>query len=521
MVSILVGALLIAAACEETQPLSDAQHDIGIAGHNQLPLAKSIGNLPRPTFGPVIDDYTARGAITCQAGIRAGVADLQETLAGAYSGLTFSVTRACSNQNGANKSLHHQGRALDVSGVSTSNATAKAKAIEIITWLMETDEHGNKHARARRMGIYSIIYNNKIWSSTNSSDRNRGPNIDGWRQFATAAEIAAKSNVDWGHYRHIHIGFGLAGAARQTSWWNGQQSNLSQQSIIGVKRTATGTGKVEAHELNGRTNFERFAYHAPTFINSVGANWRFASGDVNGDNNTDLIGIKTKNTASGKTEVHVLRGRQNAGQTFSDVISQTVTPLGNTSNDWEFTTGDWNRDGRDDLLAIKAANTGSNKTEVHVLLASADPAQNFTTVAHVIPTALHAVNTTIWDFEAGDFNADGIADLYAIKRKNTPSGKAEVHVLTGTAQPGTAFKNYAVHAETPVRLGNTSSDWEFVLGHYDNDNRTDVYVVKKEGTGSNFTEVHVLRASAQFAHLAPNLVAGLHETGENWNFVAG
>lgn len=48
-------------------------------------------------------------------------------------------------------------------------------------------------------------------------------------------------------------------------------------------------------------------------------------------------------------------------------VLQTGTPLHETDDTFDFAVGDWNRDGRPDLFAIKKSNTGSKSTEVHVI----------------------------------------------------------------------------------------------------------------------------------------------------------
>ena len=78
----------------------------------------------------------------------------------------------------------------------------------------------------------------------------------------------------------------------------------------------------------------------------------------------DLAFIKTKNTSSGKVELHVLDANRLGGPT---VISTTTgfSPL-DANNGW-FQMADWTGDGRPDLTFIKTKNTSSGKVELHVL----------------------------------------------------------------------------------------------------------------------------------------------------------
>ena len=53
---------------------------------------------------------------------------------------------------------------------------------------------------------------------------------------------------------------------------------------------------------------------------------------------------------------------------FRKFILHTGTPLHETDDTFDFAMGDWNQDGRPDLLAIKKKkNTSSKSTEVHLL----------------------------------------------------------------------------------------------------------------------------------------------------------
>jgi hypothetical protein len=52
--------------------------------------------------------------------------------------------------------------------------------------------------------------------------------------------------------------------------------------------------------------------------------------------------------------------------------------------------------------------------------------------------------TATWSFAVADYNGDGIPDVYAIKRTGTGSGKTEVHVLNGRK----GFKEWIAHEVT-------------------------------------------------------------------------
>ncbi len=74
-----------------------------------------------------------------------------------------------------------------------------------LTWLLKTDKYGNKHANARRLGIMYLIWNDKIWSSSQAAD--------GWREY----------NGSNPHTDHIHFSLSWAGAHQETSWWQWEE----------------------------------------------------------------------------------------------------------------------------------------------------------------------------------------------------------------------------------------------------------------------------------------------------------
>jgi hypothetical protein len=99
-------------------------------------------------------------------------------------------------------SEHKEGRAWDWRVDVYTPADAEA-ADAVISWLLATDEYGNTHAMARRLGVMYIIWNRMIWSSTRASD--------GWRPYFGASP----------HTDHVHLSLSRDGAMGRTSFWQG------------------------------------------------------------------------------------------------------------------------------------------------------------------------------------------------------------------------------------------------------------------------------------------------------------
>lgn len=167
-----------------------------------LLLAGALPALARPpevrSFGPAIDAYsTYEGQKDCIATEQPGVQDFRSLVMSTYPGTGIgNMVRACSSS----KSEHQDGRAWDWM-VDANKPTQKAKADELLRWLLATDEHGNRHAMARRFGLMYVIWNGRVWSAYRAEE--------GWKPY-----------TGWSpHTDHVHFSFGWAGAKRQTTYW--------------------------------------------------------------------------------------------------------------------------------------------------------------------------------------------------------------------------------------------------------------------------------------------------------------
>lgn len=195
-----------------------------------------------------------------------------------------------------------------------------------------------------------------------------------------------------------------------------------------VKRSNTGSGKLEVHILNGASNYQNFLLQTPTPIAVAdAANFVFAVGDFNNDGIADLFCLKRTNAASGRLEVHVLNGATN----FQSFLLQTGTPIAaaDAAANFAFAVGEFNRDGRQDLICLKKTNTGTGKLEAHILSGANNYQSFLLQLGCAISSADAAANFV---FAAGDFNRDGVADVYALKRTNSGTGRLEVHILNGS-----------------------------------------------------------------------------------------
>ncbi|WP_211588918.1 FG-GAP repeat domain-containing protein, partial [Allorhizocola rhizosphaerae] len=117
-----------------------------------------------------------------------------------------------------------------------------------------------------------------------------------------------------------------------------------------------------------------------------------------------------------------------------------------------------------------------------------------------------------WDFEFADWDRDGRPDLAGVKKSGTGSGRTEVHILSGAS----GFQQFVFQAGTAI--GQTGATWEFQFADWDRDGRPDLAGVSKSSTGSGRTEVHILSGASGFQQFVLQTGTAIEQTGANWEF---
>ena len=186
---------------------------------------------------------------------------------------------------------------------------------------------------------------------------------------------------------------------------------------------------------------------------------------------------------------------------FQSFSLEAATPIGVAdARNFVFAVGDFNNDGHADLFCIKVRNTGTGRVEVHVL----DGAANFQSFVLQTGTPILLSDSRNFVFGLGDFNGDGIADLYALKVRNTGSGTLEVHVLDGAS----GFQQFLVQTGTPIIQADIGN-FVFGLGGSNPaflpsfpapaaEGFPNLYALKVRNTGTESLEVHILAGATNF-----------------------
>ena len=170
---------------------------------------------PTPAFPATIDNYGKKAPWVCNPTVKPGTKAVAELLKSAYGYGYSGLTRPCGARWGAGKSYHKMGLAFDWK-VNVYDAANRNAGNEVIDWLLATDEHGNKDALARRLGIVQIIWNDEIW---NASKRE-------WRHYDAKRNCGSTSDT-CRHRDHMHFTLSADGAYQRTSWWNAGSGEIT------------------------------------------------------------------------------------------------------------------------------------------------------------------------------------------------------------------------------------------------------------------------------------------------------
>jgi hypothetical protein len=254
----------------------------------------------------------------------------------------------------------------------------------------------------------------------------------------------------------------------------GRQSAGTPADVVAVQEAATGA--IEAHVLDPATGYATFANQ--TGLPLEGQGWRYATGDFDGDRETDVYAAQP--TGGGTAQVKVLDGSGFLRLFLSHAtIVQRDTPLGKA----RFVAGDYDGDGRDDLWVVSEGRDGM--LAVTVL----DATTGFQTELTKAPTAAPALDPRRWSITTGDYDFDGRDDLYLVDLQ--ADGHTAVHVLD--AETGfTSFLAQTLSAAPAV----DPATWSVGTADHNGDGRDDLTMVNRAGAT---TEVHALDAATGFA----------------------
>lgn len=261
-----------------------------------------------------------------------------------------------------------------------------------------------------------------------------------------------------------------------------------------ISKASTPSGNTEVYSLYDLTYQQVTSTSATPFVVSGDNNSEvYLFGEFNHDGRPDCYVIK-KTGVSGKTEVHILDGAQRYSAyaaPYNGLTSNVSTVLGSTGSNhlWEFLLGDYNNDNIPDLYAIKRLNTDSN-----MLIRVLNGANNFQSYLAVSTNMPGLTNSYLAaQFALGNYNADGIPDLYMIETAGE-SGQTALRIFNGA----TGYSSWATNMiNTILPITGASRSNDFLVADYDGDSIPDLYQIKR-CADSEKVEVHILGGADGF-----------------------
>ncbi|GAP84323.2 putative fg-gap repeat protein [Rosellinia necatrix] len=188
--------------------------------------------------------------------------------------------------------------------------------------------------------------------------------------------------------------------------------------LVFIKTSNTPSGRVEVHIASGSSGYRtRTLETATAFGNEDNGVWSLY--DYDGDGVLDLVYVKTRNTGSGRVEVHVASG----ASTYSQFIAHTATVF-QPANGGFWHLGPYTSGAAADLVYIKNTNTAGGRVEVYVASKSSGYQERIFSSGSTFRYQTDGVFSLI------DYTRDGVLDLSYIKYRNT-GGNVKVQVASG------------------------------------------------------------------------------------------
>ena len=310
----------------------------------------------------------------------------------------------------------------------------------------------------------------------------------GWRNWV-AMELSTGtgfSSTLWSANTPLHMRNG--GSGNDYRFLTGDFNGDGKTDIATITKNGGGGWRDwVAMELSTGTGFSSTLWSANTPLHmrngGSGNDYRFLTGDFNGDGKTDIATI-TKNGGGGWRDWVAME--LSTGTGFSSTLWSANTPLhmrnGGSGNDYRFLTGDFNGDGKTDIATITKNGGGGWRDWVAMELSTGT---GFNSTLWSANTPLHMRNGgsgNDYRFLTGDFNGDGKTDIATITKNGGGGWRDWVAMELST---GTGFSSTLWSANTPLHMrnGGSGNDYRFLTGDFNGDGKTDIATITKNGGG--------------------------------------
>ncbi len=181
-------------------------------GRSLAMLGASLA-LAVPAFAeevPAIEDYADyQPQKWCSPAAKPGTQQLADWLVTERGGGFGGISRKCRI---GGTSEHKEGRAFDWM-LDATREKDRNRAAAFLEELFASDEFGNEHALARRMGVMYVIWNDHIYSSYGGFEKRD--------YLSSSCKSRKKCSATLRHRNHMHISLSRKGGRGETSWYVG------------------------------------------------------------------------------------------------------------------------------------------------------------------------------------------------------------------------------------------------------------------------------------------------------------
>ena len=177
-----------------------------------LVMAAGVTTAIAQQYDAPVEDYSAyQPAKKCRDSVRPGTRVLSKWIDRRFSGGdAIPSLRSCAS-GGASE--HKEGRAIDWM-MDAGKKKHRAEVRRFLDRLFAEDGAGNAHARARRMGVMYVIWNDHMYASYDRFEKRD--------YLSSSCPSKAKCSKTLRHRDHVHISLSRPGGRGDTSWYAGR-----------------------------------------------------------------------------------------------------------------------------------------------------------------------------------------------------------------------------------------------------------------------------------------------------------
>jgi hypothetical protein len=165
---------------------------------------------PARAAGPVEDYAPYQPQTRCSPKAKKGTVVLASWVVRKYGGRSGGISRGC---RVGGQSEHKEGRAFDWM-VTVRKKADRKRVKRFLKDIFATDAAGNRDAKARRMGIMYVIWDDRIWSAYGGFRARR------YKHYG--CKKVSRCSATLRHRDHVHISITRHAAKGRYSWYAGR-----------------------------------------------------------------------------------------------------------------------------------------------------------------------------------------------------------------------------------------------------------------------------------------------------------